>query len=114
MSPFWSKFEGPAKWLVIFATFLVIAGGLCGVQASVMGAWRGSSGGFTNSPAFVTVYIGLAALEVIVMVVSVMGILVTAIVWGVQNARGTRSGGYGEAVEIRPESTNKKDDTKEP
>jgi hypothetical protein len=114
MSPFWSKFEGPAKWLVIFATFFTIAAGLCGLQSGVMGAWRGSSGGFANSTAFATIYIGMAVLEVIVMIVSVVGILVTAIVWAVQIARGNRSGGYGEAVQRGPESADKKDDTRKP
>jgi hypothetical protein len=113
MSPFWSKFEGPAKWLVIFATLLLIAGGLCGLQSGVMGTMRGGSGAFANSTAFATIYIGMAILEVIVMLVSVVGILVSAIVWGVQNARGTRSGGDGETVKTGPESADKKDDTRE-
>jgi len=70
----WSNRQGPLKLLVICATVMLIALGMCGLQAVVLQALP-KSGDFAVGTLLVFFYIELAA-----MLLSIMGIVV-GLVW---------------------------------
>jgi hypothetical protein len=75
MKLFGRDFQGFAKWLVVSATALLIASGLCGLQLAILNGSRGNSGNLQG----VFMLTGLA--ELAVMVPSAICVLCVAIAW---------------------------------
>jgi hypothetical protein len=73
----WSKLEVPAKMLVVFATLLLVAGGLCGLQWLILGGMGG-----TDYVALVFMFTGI--LELAAMAISVAGMFLAVLLWGGQ------------------------------
>jgi hypothetical protein len=72
----WSKFEGPARLLMLFVTILLVASGLCGLQWVIVTGMAGSgAGGY-----IFVVLIGLGYAELFAIAVSLAG-AVGVLVW---------------------------------
>jgi len=85
----WSRFEGPAKLLVMCLTILLVASGMCGLQWAVM------SGGTTGATlgAFL---IPLGIIELIAIGLSALGLVVVLIFWGARTIYRALSGQNGD------------------
>jgi hypothetical protein len=71
----WSKLEGPAKWLVVFITILLVSSGLCGLQMLIANGGQGNVGGL------IPVFIVLGFFEIGAMAISAFGAVLMLIVW---------------------------------
>jgi hypothetical protein len=71
----WRNLEGPAKWLVIAAVFLLVSSGLCGLQFAIV---RVANQHGTN---LAGLFIFSGVVEVIAMAISACGVVVCLILW---------------------------------
>jgi len=93
MSMPWSKFEGPAKVLMILVTILLVSLGLCGLQWGIFsGIADTRSGGF-----FVGIFLVLGYAELLAIAVSLVGTVVVLAFWGLRTLY-RRLSGHGLAA----------------
>lgn len=88
----WGRFEGLTKLLVICATVLLLASGLCGMQWFIAIS-SGSSGGGLGTP-----LIPLGVIELIAIALSMVGIVVILVFWCARSLYFLVSGRYHTAA----------------
>lgn len=71
----WRNLQGPAKWLVIFTTTLLVASGLCGLQLLVLNSNLGAPNWLG------TVFVILGFVEISAIIISAIGGLVALLFW---------------------------------
>jgi hypothetical protein len=71
----WQNLQGPAKWLVLFATILLVASGLCGLQLLMVNSNMYAPNWIGN------VFLILGFVEIIAIVISTIGGLVALLFW---------------------------------
>jgi hypothetical protein len=74
----WSRLTGRARILVLCATVLLIASGLCGTQLLILNAVPNGSGNNLTALFMIT-----GILELVAMALSAAGVIVAALVWGI-------------------------------